>query len=432
MNNFPVESQASDTNWPDPFANIVEPDDDEEDVDIPPFPAIQQTVIQPPLQPKHYHPALKEALANLHFRQSMLRDYQICPQMMLYKWILGFEEDDVWLAAILGTAGHSVIEEMHASRTFNNTYVELTSKFLEACKAAVTNSHAPPRISAKFTTIQAQCESVAPEYVQMLLGYQKDEENQKFHATIAEQSFVLVLKDDFGREMVFTGTIDQGGFYHSGAFALRDIKFRQNTFRPGRIEIKLDLQLSLYAIAMRHGVPSCQDCKPTYSPEGELLYTGPCDSCKKKIGTSAWPQLAPEKVEMIWMRDYLLRKKDECAKYLTSDSGEKEFNPATGRSRKKKNINPKWIDGYKKGDQVGEGRITTQRSQAFLQVHMADLLRVAGMIRDGRFYRKPGDHCNFWCKFSTPCTQALEMEVEDIDVYQINEHMTTLEPFQED
>jgi hypothetical protein len=377
---------------------------------------------------KHYSPALLDVLKNLYYRQSMIKDYMDCPAMMLFRWILKHEEEDNWMAAFLGTAGHKVIENMHIARKFDWSYVELTQQFLDAVADAISDSRTPPRIGAQFKTIKAQCESCAPEYVEMLTNYQKDETNQKFHATMLEQMFVLPLVDEFGRAFLFTGTIDQAGVYWDGRFALRDIKFRQNAFKPKFMELKLDIQLSLYSYALRHGYPSCSACAPQYTIEGELIYAGPCSNCEARIGTGSWPKLMAESCEIIWMRDYNTRKKDEFAKYKTSET-EKEINPATGRLRKKQEINPQWITGYKIGDQIGTGHLKTSRTSEFLSVHISDILRLAGMIRDGRFYRKPSDKCNFWCKYTQPCQDGLEMEVEELDMYEINAHMTTLDPF---
>lgn len=389
---------------------------------------------QNPSAPRHYLAAIQDLLENMYYRQSMIADYKTCPQMMLYKWILQHEEDDIWLAAILGTAGHSVIEEMHRSRRFDIPYVELVSLFENAVAAAISHSKAPPRISKQFDSLKAQCDSVTPEYVTMLQRYMMDETNQTFHATMLEQRFILPLTDEHGREFLFTGMIDQAGFYPNGQFALRDIKFRQNAFKPGRVALRLNMQLSMYALGLKYGLPACDNCTPQYSMEGELLYTGPCSECRSLYEpelTPKWPRLAPEKVELIWMRDYEPRGKDEYAKFLTSDT-EKEKNPKTGRMVKKKILNPKWIDGYKKGDQTGPAILGTVRSMAFLEVHKRDLLVLAGMIRDGRFYRKEGADCNFWCKFSKPCMEALENEIDDIDIGEINEHMCTLDPFEKD
>lgn len=385
-------------------------------------------ILQPQAVVKNYSPAIIEVCENLYYRQSMINDYLTCPNLMLYKWIIGHTEDDTFFAAILGTAGHSVIEEIHLTKRFETSYMDMLTIFIAQVQVALASSEVPPRIAAKYATISAQCNAVAPEYVQMIQGYCEDPENQKFHCTVIEQKFALEIKDEFGRTFIFTGTIDQGGFYGDGSFALRDIKFRADAFRPGKFQIALDLQLSLYAYALRYGNPCCEVCKPAYAMDGTLTYTGPCDTCKAKIGTSAWPRLVAERTELIWMRDYTKRGKDEYAKFDTSDT-EKEYNPVTKRMNKKKVLNEKWVHGYKKGDRKGPGRILTERSEAFLQVHIADILRVCGMIRDGRFYRKSGPHCNMWCKFREPCMQMVEQDVEEIDVANMNDHMATIDPF---
>ena len=377
---------------------------------------------------RNYSPAIVDICENLYFRYSMISDYSLCPQLMLYKWIIQMEEDDTFFAAVMGTAGHAVIEYMHTHKDFQLTYVDMLKKFTEEFDKALQDSRVPPRIGTQFKTLQAQRDAAAPEYVGMLMGYQDDKANQRFYATCIEQTFALEVYDEFGRRFVFTGTIDQAGFHPDGSFALRDVKFRAAAFKPKKVELLLNMQLSLYTYALKYGKPSCRNCAPTYTVAGELLYNGPCEACTKKIGTEKWPQLIAGNVELLWMRDYCKRQKNEFAEYIESED-EKEINPATGRSRKKRILNPKYISGYKKGDNCGEAHLKTTRDYAFLEVHMADILRLAGMVRDGRFYRKPGDHCEFWCKFSKACTGAFEMEVHDIDLSRMNEHMATVDPF---
>lgn len=408
------------------------------------------TTTTPP-KVRHYSPAITNICEQLFYRQSMLRDYQTCPQMMLYRWIIGHEEEDTFFAAILGTAGHRVIEDMHSTGNFAITYVELLTQFLNEFNAALHDSAVPPRLSPKFSSLTAQAQAVAPEYTSMLQGYQADRENQKFYTSFVEQSFVLPLEDEFSRKFYFTGVIDQGGFYDDGNFAIRDIKFRDSSFRPRRTEAHLDLQLTLYSLAAHKGLPACSQCKPKYTvdsahharPQSQsqllgsgvlpetptLQYTGPCDDCRSKIGTPAWPNIIPVRTELIWMRDYVPRKRDEFAKFIQSPTKEKEYNPETKRMRIKQTLNPDWIHGYKKGDPSGPGRIVTERSSAFLEVRSADILRLAGMIRDGRFFRKESSYCDTFCRHREACLSMLEMEVQDIDVQKFNENASTIDPF---
>lgn len=377
----------------------------------------------------NYSPGIKQACNNLYYRQSMIQDYLICPNMFLYRWLIGHEESDTFFAAVAGTAGHKVIETFHKTRKFDYSYVDIVNLFQTYLAATISSERIPPKLGVKFQSLTDQCEAVSPQYCEMLSQYQKDEQNRNFHVTMCEQLFALQLRDEFNRDFIFTGTLDQAGHYEDGTFALRDIKFRLNNFRPkGKVEVQLNIQLSLYAYALQHGNPACDNCKPCYSPDGTLVYAGPCRDCESKIGTSAWPKLACGRVEIIWMRDYETRKKNEFQQYTVSDT-EKERNPLTGRLNKAKVINPKFVDGYKIGDQVGDGHIVSERTQAFLKVHVADILRIAGMIRDGRFYRKSGDHCNYWCKHKEPCLNSLEMEVGEIDVMQLNENLMTTDPF---
>jgi len=381
------------------------------------------------MTPKSYNPAIMLVLDNLYYRYSMISDYVTCPQLMLYKWILMMEETDTFFAAITGTAGHAVIEEMHRSKCFDYGWSDLNDMFYTAFDKAINDSSVPPKISAKYSSLKAQLDAVSGEYITMLDGYQKDEENQKFYPTCIEQKFVLEVKDEFDRKYLFTGTIDQAGLHPNGHVGLRDIKFRIMNFKPGKTELKLSMQLSLYAYALRFGNPACKNCLPVYSVAGEVIYGGPCAECRAKINTPKWPGEVAEDVEIIWMRNYGVRQKDEKAKMIDDPDGRQEINPATGRKRKMQIVNPEWLTGYKKGDRIDDAHLRTERSAAFLQIHMADIVRLAGMIRDGRFYRNPGDHCNFWCKFSKQCVTGFESQVKEIDLSRLNEHVATIDPF---
>jgi len=382
-----------------------------------------------PTKPKSYSPAIFHVTNALYFRYSMLSDYLTCPQLMLYKWVLQMDEQDTFFAAITGTAGHAVIAHMHSTNSFDMSSQDILELFYEEFDKAMASSAVPPKLSAKHNNIKSQLDACADDYVTMLQGYQEDDENRRFHCTIVEQKFVLPLRDEFDRDFLFTGTIDQGGFHPNGRFANRDVKFRAQNFRPGFTELKLNLQLSLYTYALWRGNPSCEACAPIYATDGQLVYDGPCEKCKAKIGTAKWPNLVAQDVEILWMRNYEKRGKNEHAKFIPDPEGGKEYYAPTKKMRAKQILNPKYLEGYKIGDRIGSAHLRADRSAGFLEVHIADILRLAGMIRDGRFYRKPGPHCESWCKFQKPCVTGFESRVQDIDLSNLNEHVATIDPF---
>lgn len=374
-----------------------------------------------------------DVLNNLYFRQSMVNDYLKCPQLFYYRYIAVLEQEQFYPAALFGTAGHEVIREMHEQNRFNFKLQELSRMFAEFCVKELKDSKTAVSVSTKYSHIQEQIQNEAPFYVSLLNGYQKNDSNSEFNCIFNEQRFVLRLPASFPNprtlhapqdsDIIFTGTIDQAGWYPDGRFALRDIKFRDNAFRPGRIQQLLDLQINLYSYSLKHGLPACDECAPVQDIDGtktgtigKLFYNGPCEDCEKKIGTAQWPGEYPQVSEILWMRDYEGHKRDEHEKFILHPTL-KERNPDTGRMRKKRILNPEWKDGYKKGDPKGSGSIAYERSPDYLFLSIVDATRIIHSIRSGFIFRRPSNTCNFECPFSRQCIEHLETEADAISTY---------------
>lgn len=395
----------------------------------------------PILTPTEIPIGIRQAAAGITFRQSFLKDYISCPQMAMYRWLCGFDEAETFFSAVMGSAGHKVIYDFHSERLVGHTgeltdYSETLSRFNTAFEEQLNKEKYLPKIGNAFDTLLEQRDSLSDAYVTMLQGYLRHVKNSQFHSTLHEQSFVLVVNlpgagvSGAGDSLpfIFTGTIDQGGYYSNGTFALRDIKFRENTFRPSKIMLDLDTQITLYAFALRYGRPACDSCKPEFN-EFSNSYTdpGPCSVCAAKVGTTAWPQMYPEICEVIWMRDFIKYKKDEFSREIP-DKTRKVKNPATGRMVNASAINPKWMEGYKAGDYKGPGFMPTSRSADFLSIQMSDILRICQQIRSGVFYRKPGEQCSFWCKHRETCLNSLELQMDEINIGE-GSAFATADPF---
>lgn len=384
------------------------------------------------VQASQLNPSVLEELKELFFRQSFINDYILCPQMALYKWVFGFDETPPFMAAVLGTAGHAVIEAMHRTSSSDPAYFKYSwdgiarafenAFFREYEKLAV-------KPTVKGTIHEAYAEKAA-EYIELLQGYQSHPRNREFHITLAEQPFVLTVhpESEDGQKLApedrkpyyFTGTIDQGGVYDDGRFAIRDTKFKDNSFRPSQAELDRNIQLTIYAAAMRFGQPACETCKPKYvigdfGIGRELVYNGPCPPCKRKIGTQLWPQRYPDICEMIWMRDFERRTKDEYPEYIT-DRENKRLNPQTQRLVFAEKKNPQWFHGAKKGDYKGPCFLKTYRQPSRIDVLMRDVLMLARGIRRGVFYRNPGSHCSFWCAHERQCANAIETSMSEVAI----------------
>jgi len=233
---------------------------------------------------------------------------------------------------------------------------------------------------------------------------------------------------------LFTGTIDQGGYYDNGDFAIRDVKFREAAFKPDGFLLNFNKQLSLYSAGIRYGVPACEVCKPSYaegdpylsedydfSPNNmvsgertqqptQVIYNGPCDACRAKIGTNGWPNLLPARAELIWMRDYKVYQKDQYKKFIKSKVN-KTISPKTGKRVFADEINPKYLEGYKKDSHRGPAILSTSRSEEQLAAYMAEMQTICRSIRQGFFYRREGSHCTSWCRFRQQCLERVELEM---------------------
>lgn len=361
---------------------------------------------------------IKKITSQLYFRQSMVNDYLTCPQMFLYRWILNIEQQTQWFAAFLGTAGHAVISSMHINNNLDHDFMTILDMFETEFRNAVSDSDEDPTISASFDSIEDQLQSNAMKYTGYIEEYQNDYRNRDFNSVINEQSFVLPMKlgsvlDD-SSEILFTGTIDQAGYYDDGTFALRDLKFRDAAFCPSQTELDINIQLTVYSHALKNGHPSCDKCKPFIKADGKLSYSGPCSDCIKKKKTKLWPQRYPERCELIWMKEYERYKKDKYAKTIKDPKKAREFNWETGRNKIREIPNPRYEEGYKAGDRKGKVFHTTVRTPSHIEVLMKDIFNIVHAMREGIFYRKPGSHCSSWCQYRDHCTAAKDIEITEI------------------
>ena len=332
--------------------------------------------------------AMKERCLQLFFRQSMINDIMLCPKMAMYRWVMNLEETSPYMAAVLGTAGHEAIFRMHVHKKFDFTVMEMLKLFENCFNETIEGLSSLPVIGKNFADIKEEFNSKASSYVEMLCSYQEHKSTRGFASTLHEQSFVLEVDDpDFPLEkpFLFTGQIDQFGLYEDGLRALRDIKFRDNAFKPDYKAFNFNPQMTVYAAALKYGNPACQDCKPRYDENEilgtfELVYNGPCSTCAALIGTTKWPRLLPERCELVWMRDFQKYKR----KY-----------------REKK-----------KGDMKGLGYIYTYRPPQRLHVLMHDVISICREVRNASFHRKPGVHCSLWCKYYDQCREGVECDID--------------------
>jgi hypothetical protein len=374
------------------------------------------------------HPHLVAQCQNLFFRQSFINDYLDCPQMALYRWVLNLDQSAPFMSATLGTAGHAVAFRFHVSRKFNWTYLEILEMLEEEFNKQVKKDAVYPQLPKGCDTPEEAFSLKGPEYAKLLHGYQYHPRNRAFHSTFHEQSFVLEIPgpDPTLEPYLFTGQIDHGGFYDDGHLSVRDFKFRDNSFRPSKTELDLNVQATIYSAAVRFGKPACERCRPRYERDElentiKLVYHGPCESCAAKMGTPLWPMKFPNLFEFIWMRDFDVHEDDQYDKEVIDNTKPKVPNPK-GKGPKvfPRVPNPDYDSGYKKGEYKGPCFMQTLRPPSILNVMMSDVLRICDQIRGGIYYRNPSDSCNFWCKHRQSCIKGMELDISEAALEQVN------------
>lgn len=361
---------------------------------------------------------------DLIIRQSLINDIITCPYMAYNRWILnksigkadtdgtgniniGMSNDNLedvqqtFMASVLGTAGHSVIEEMHRRKKFNFCYIDLLELFTTAFQEAQKQQNAMIKMKRDIT-VEDDFDEKADEYIEMLEGYQAYHKNNLniIEPMSSEQQFVFKYEYN-GNTYLFNGSIDHFLYYVSGELSgtgtIRDIKFKERSFMPSFIERALNLQFTIYSYAFKYGVPCCKFCSPYYSiasnddftidedtgdlkfqDSTEIVYNGPCDNCKQLIGTPVWPNQFIQRCELVWMRDFNKRKRKH------------------GR--------------HKAGEYFGQGVYVINRSPSTLNAYMAEVIKLVESFCMGLNYRRPGSHCYMFCNYNDICLKMLNIQ----------------------
>jgi hypothetical protein len=333
-----------------------------------------------------------EALTkNLIFRQSLIDDIMVCPKMAAYRHLYSFSsisesgldtpESMTQMAAILGSAGHDVIELLHKKGRLDYEMFELLEMFSDAYYSRIEKNGVEPIPSPSYDSHEEEFDAKMIDYAAFISGYQKyhRELRHKFISSMHEQQFVMAAIHRNEQYLIY-GTIDQVGAYTDGTTTMRDIKFRQNAFKPNYVSLHLKPQLFIYASALRYGVPACDVCKPTYIEDvatmtREISYNGPCEACRKKIKTPEWPCKFPNVCELVWMRDF------------------ETYNKA--------------YRGKKAGEFKGKGLYKTFYTQARMTDYLSYALDWCHLFRHGYMPRHPGEACSFWCSYKDRCMSEL-------------------------
>lgn len=335
-----------------------------------------------------------------------------------------------FIAAVFGTAAHKVIQDFNEA--LNPEPAAPNTPLFDAAGIAVT-AHEPRElnyaellasferealhgyeITQEIIPIPKGCEtftdamnSVGADYMQYIIGHLALEKvrEPKLVVNASEQQFVMFVTfpapnapngandaaaNNPADMYVFYGTIDQiCSIPEEGKLIVRDFKFRDAAFKPSWRQLQVDPQLIIYACAMKHGIPCCDDCKPRYAEDAEfalvskrkIVYDGPCDACKASIGTHKWPKEYPDAGELTWMKDFRILKRGTAYR--------------------------------KKGEVAGQANYEFRFNSVNVNAYMYDIMQHCRAFRYGSFPRKYGEACKFWCKHARDCVDSLILESND-------------------
>jgi CRISPR/Cas system-associated exonuclease Cas4 (RecB family) len=315
------------------------------------------------------------------FHASSIRQYLTCPRQYYFRHVLGMKSDDVALASITGSAYHHCISWWHRARDTDGMSVPdvdaLVEEFSGECQRRVRVClESGKEINGYSADAMAKA---LKEATLILGGYVADPRND-VTLLCNERRFKVGIGS--GKTVYpFAGTVDQVRMRRDGTYDLVDLKSGKT--KPQDVLLALDYQLSVYALAMVKGEwETHSDTATTWEVIGQRADT----------------------IAICHLRDYLPKQKNEFSEEIIL-KGEYEINPATGKKRQKRVPNPKFAEGYKKGD-LGPVFYRTQRSPYELTQADKDLARVCAAIRFKMYFRRPVAQgaCVGFCRYVGECS----------------------------
>lgn len=313
------------------------------------------------------------------FSVSAIRDYQTCPRMYYFSRVLGLQRESTHFAAIFGTAVHDAISNWHAFKRktpLERVIKDYDEKILSELARARGKGLAIDAFEGE-ETILAYAETAE----EILTGYTQDVRND-VDLVVNEHGFELWVESKGGTRYRFVGYVDQIRARPDGAVDVVDLKTGKR--RPNDHALALDEQLSLYAIAAKRG------------------------RFRRRREDEAFQVNAPKihTVQLAMLRDYCRYKKNEFAEVIKDPDKVKVPNPkGKGRDVIREIPNPKFEQGYKKGQVKGPVFYRSLRSDHDLKQAELDLARVCGSIQRKSFYRRSATGSCDFCKFKTECLQ---------------------------
>ena len=183
-----------------------------------------------------------EILETIELRQSTLKTWLSCPLMYKFRHIDKLEPAFRYPATIHGSALHLVLKQLHEGE-WNGDLQSLYTKALNHYLYASDESHIPVRWKGDM---HKEIEKLKNNAVEILENYRSKDYNKNAVVLFSEVQFRVKI---LGYE--FTGTIDQVRLNPDNSVELLD--FKSSAQRPNHYAIPNDIQLTLYAYALKYG-----------------------------------------------------------------------------------------------------------------------------------------------------------------------------------
>ncbi len=184
----------------------------------------------------------QEILDTIELRQSTLKTWLSCPLMYKFRHIDKLEPAFRYPGTVHGSALHLVLSWLHAGE-WKGDLRALYTKALNYYLYASEEEHIPVRWKREMGK---EIEALKTNAVEILENYRSKAYNQDALVLFAEVQFRVKILG-----YLFTGTIDQVRKNPDGTVELID--FKSSKMRPNQYAIPNDLQLTLYAHAIKFG-----------------------------------------------------------------------------------------------------------------------------------------------------------------------------------
>jgi len=185
----------------------------------------------------------QEILDTIELRQSTLKTWLNCPLMYKYRHIDKLEPNFRYPGTVHGSALHLVLAWLHEGE-WKGDLRALYTKALNFYLFASPEEHIPVRWKRDMAK---EIEALKVNAVEILENYRSKAYNQDAVVLFAEVPFRVKMPGGYH----FTGTIDQVRKSVDGSIELLD--FKSSKMRPNQYAIPNDLQLTLYAYAIKFG-----------------------------------------------------------------------------------------------------------------------------------------------------------------------------------